>query len=160
MFDLAHAHISKRWPKIIHDKYTDTYHHMISYVYVYIIDHYCALLLFNVQIGEKIDSWLLVQLMVFEIDHVQLVRRKQDEVLAFVVSTHPQKLPCCQFAWICYIIISSIFISIQSNESRAKETNSQRTQTRHVQPVSAVVSPHLAPSCSSPLCFVDPSKPE
>ena len=54
MFDLAHAHISKRWPKIIHDKYTDTYHHMISYVYVYIIDHYCALLLFNVQIGEKI----------------------------------------------------------------------------------------------------------
>ena len=121
MFDLAHAHISKRWPKIIHDKYTDTYHHMISYVYVYIIVHYCCS---TCKLAKKSDSWLLVQLMVFEIDHVQLVRRKQDEVLAFVVSTHPQKLPCCQFAWICYIIIYHLYSSLSkvTNQELKKQT--------------------------------------
>ena len=161
MFDLAHAHISKRWPKIIHDKYTDTYHHMISYVYVYIIDHYCALLLFNVQIGEKIR--LLTPSATHGLwDRSCPTRQKETGWSAGVRGFDPSpKAPMLSICMnLLYHHISSIFISIQSNESRAKETNSQRTQTRHVQPVSAVVSPHLAPSCSSPLCFVDPSKPE
>ena len=107
--------------------------HIITWYHTYMftcIDHYCALLLFNVQIGEKIR--LLTPSATHGLwDRSCPTRQKETGWSAGVRGFDPSpKAPMLSICMnLLYHHISSIFISIQSNESRAKEINSQRTQT-------------------------------